>query len=67
MKASITLPAEVWRSVALALADYLQFGPGELDAEYIPDEHLLRARRAIDGVMGDQEKSVPLVHKSVRT
>jgi len=45
---AITLPMEVWLSVSVALVDYLRFGPGELDAEYIPDEHLERANAAID-------------------
>ena len=46
---TLTLPASVWRSVAAALADYIQFGPGNLDAEYVPDEDLERALRLIRG------------------
>lgn len=44
---TIDLPENVWRSVDGALQDFLKFGPAELDAEYIPDEHLEKARRAI--------------------
>ena len=43
----ITLPDSVWRSVAGALADYIQFGPGNLDAEYIPDKDLEKALHVI--------------------
>jgi hypothetical protein len=44
---SITLPMEVWLSASLAISDYLRFGPGDLGAEYIPDEHLEKCRDAI--------------------
>lgn len=44
---TITLPISVWRSVHSAIADYLQFGPGNLDAEYVPDADLERAVKEI--------------------
>jgi hypothetical protein len=46
-KPSVALPAEVWRAVEAAVADYLRFGPGDLEAEYVPDEHLEAALKAI--------------------
>lgn len=52
-KGSIELPADVWRSVAAALADYMRFGPGELDADYIPDEHLEKCSKAIAKAVGE--------------
>lgn len=48
----VRLPLDVWRSVDAALSDYLRFGPGELDSEYVPDEHLERALRAIRKIVG---------------
>lgn len=45
---TIDLPSDVMESVKKALQDYLTFGPGELDADYIPDEHLLTAVRVIE-------------------
>lgn len=45
---TIDLPSDVMVSVKKALEDYLNFGPGELDADYIPDDHLLAAVRIID-------------------
>ena len=45
---TIDLPSEVMRSVKKALEDYMRFGPGELDADYIPDDHLLMVTRIID-------------------
>ena len=44
---TICLPRTVWRAVASALEDYLRFGPGELDAEHIPDGDIERAIKAI--------------------
>jgi hypothetical protein len=43
----VDLPEDVWRSVEAAIADFMRFGPGDMESEYIPDEHLERARRAI--------------------
>ena len=50
--AGISLPDAVWRSVETALRDYMRFGPGEFDAEHIPDEHLEKACRAIQKKLG---------------
>lgn len=46
-KVTIELPADVWRSVERAIEDFLRFGPGDFGDEYIPDEHLEQARKAI--------------------
>lgn len=43
----VKLTPEAWRAIDAVIADYLRFGPGDLDAEYIPDEQLETARRAI--------------------
>jgi len=53
---TVTLPDNVWRSVDAVLADFLTFGPGELDSEYIPDEHLEKARKAINRTLETQTK-----------
>lgn len=47
MNVNVMLPSDVWENVSRALEDYLRFGPGELDSDYIPDEHLEKARTAI--------------------
>lgn len=52
-KITVTLPEDVWQSVDQALLDFLRFGPGEMDSEYIPDEHLEKARKAIDKAVAD--------------
>ena len=44
---AVGLPDDAWRAVESAVTDYLRFGPGELDAEYVPDELLEAALRAI--------------------
>jgi hypothetical protein len=51
-RTEIVLPDDVWKSVAVALLDYLTFGPAELDAEHIPDKHLEIARKAIHMATG---------------
>lgn len=58
MKAKLELPTDVWLSVSRALEDYLRFGPGELDSDYIPDEHLEKARRAIAKAVEGAEQRV---------
>lgn len=52
-KVIVALPAELWRSVSAALTDYIRFGPGELDADYIPDEHLEKCIKAIIKAVGE--------------
>lgn len=52
-KITVTLPEDVWRSIDGALLDFQSFGPGELDSEYIPDEHLEKARKAIETAIAD--------------
>lgn len=49
--AKLDLPDEVWKSVKTALEDYIRFGPGDFDQEYIPDEHLEQAVKEIDKVI----------------
>lgn len=51
---TIDLPSNVMESVRAALKDYLNFGPGALDAEHIPDEHLLEAIRIIDKTLASR-------------
>lgn len=65
-KITVTLPEEVWGSVDKALLDFLRFGPGELDAEYIPDEHLEKARKAIDKAAGEDRDAASADHEEDR-
>ena len=52
---TISLPKDVWQSVSSALLDFQRFGPGELDSEYIPEEHLDKARRAIEKAVEEKK------------
>lgn len=46
-KVIVTLPEDVWHSVNEVLRDFQRFGPGEMDSEYVPDEHVAMALKAI--------------------
>ena len=54
---TITLPVDVWRSVGAALRDYLTYGSGDFGAEHIPDEHLLRAVKAAERAVGQDDSA----------